>query len=216
MWPEPAPRDRNALGGNGTAPPPGSSAERSWHNAAVHITSPAACTNAVTAYGWRAIGMVAMLATLGACATRSPHVTAADNTAAWSNVLDLQPGTQVRIDLHPGGQVDGRVRTVTESGVDLTAITGRRSVNRADISRITTLHRRTAQKAKRGALVAGVLGTALSVLAADSPDFDFSALVAVGWITIGAGIGASDGYFDRDEVVVYSNPMPPRPPETRH
>ena len=76
-----------------------------------------------------------------------------------------------------------------------------RAVARADARRVITIRHRRAEKAGRGAIVGAVLGGALG-LVAETNRAVWSAILAAGWGAVGALIGAADGFFDCEEVVI--------------
>jgi uncharacterized membrane protein len=68
---------------------------------------------------------------------------------------------------------------------------------------LVLVQRRTGQKAKRGLIIGAIAGGLVGGLTAESNQGLWSALMAAGWGVIGAVIGASDGFSDRQETLVY-------------
>ena len=107
------------------------------------------------------------------------------------------------MELSGSGTVEGRLARADEHGLTLADGVAVRAVARGEVRRVITIRRRTAEKASRGAIIGAVLGGALG-LVAETDRAAWSAILAAGWFAVGAIIGASDGFFDREEVVIYT------------
>ena len=65
------------------------------------------------------------------------------------------------------------------------------------------VRRSTGQKAKRGLLIGAIAGGLVGALTTNSKQLPWAGFLAAGWGAIGAAIGASPGFFDREEALVY-------------
>ncbi len=151
------------------------------------------------------LGLAIALAT-AACATRSTRIDPtrlAGVGSDWATVVGLRTGVQVRVELSSSGRVEGRLARADEHGLTLAHGDAVRAVARADVRRVITVGHRKTEKAGRGAIIGGVLGGALG-LVAETNRAAWSAILAAGWGAVGALIGAADGFVDREEVVIYA------------
>lgn len=150
------------------------------------------------------LGLVVVLATT-ACSARSTRIAPAPlaGVGDWAAVVALRTGVRVRVELSGSGSVEGRLDRADEHGLTLSDGSALRAVARADARRVITVRHRTAEKARRGAIVGGVLGGALG-LVAETNRAAWSAILAAGWSAIGALIGASDGFSESEELVIYA------------
>ena len=78
-----------------------------------------------------------------------------------------------------------------------------RTVLRAGVQRLFVIERLTAMKAKRGWLVGTIAGGLVGGFLTKSNRVPWTLFMSAGWGAFGAGIGASDGFFDRKESLVY-------------
>ena len=141
---------------------------------------------------------------LSGCASRPPG--AMRGTADfhdWSVVMQLAPGSTVRVEETTRKDIAGRL--VRADGSELTIATGPspRTVLRADVQRLFVVERLTAMKAKRGWLVGTIAGGLVGGFLTKSNRVPWTLFMSAGWGAFGAGIGASDGFFDRKESLVY-------------
>lgn len=109
----------------------------------------------------------------------------------WDTVRALKPGTKVRIVLKSGGpKIDGRIDSVSETGVSVNA----RQLDRTNIRKVLKRVGRGRNIGVGAAIgAAGGAGTAGIMIAAEDPDFSYSIIVgafAALSALIGAGIGA--------------------------
>ncbi len=141
---------------------------------------------------------------LSGCASRPPG--AMRGTADfhdWSAVMQLAPGSTVRVEETTRKDITGRL--VRADGSEVTIATGPspRTVLQADVQRLFVVERLTAMKAKRGWLVGTIAGGLVGGFLTKSNRVPWTLLMSAGWGAFGAGIGASDGFFDRKESLVY-------------
>jgi hypothetical protein len=133
---------------------------------------------------------------LSGCASRPPG--AMRGTADfhdWSVVMQLATGSTVRVEETTRNAIAGRL--VRADGGEVTTATG------ADVQRLFVIERLTAMKAKRGWLVGTIAGGLVGGFLTKSNRVPWTLFMSAGWGAFGAGIGASDGFFDRKESLVY-------------
>jgi uncharacterized protein YcfJ len=147
--------------------------------------------------------LVAILSS-GGCAARS--ATALGNTSApddWFAVTRLAPGTVLRVEVSAGSATTGRLVSAQTNQVTISAGSSQRTFLRPEIRQVVLVQRRTGQKAKRGFIIGAIAGGLVGWLTTESNQLPWAAFLAAGWGAIGATIGASDGFFDREETLVY-------------
>lgn len=99
--------------------------------------------------------------------------------------------------------VDGHLVRADGGGVTIAARPSPQTILRASVQRLFLIERLTATKAKRGWLVGTVAGGLVGFVATKSNRVPWALFMSAGWGAFGAGIGASDGFFDRRESLVY-------------
>jgi hypothetical protein len=124
----------------------------------------------------------------------------------WPSVMRLERGSAVRVEDVAGADMVGTLVGVTSDGVTVSQRSGSQTVLRPSVQRISLRQRQTATKAWRGWLVGTIAGTVLGAIVPETNRLPWAVFMGVGWGAIGAGIGASDGYFDRRESLVYQAP----------
>lgn len=147
--------------------------------------------------------LVAILSS-GGCAARS--AAASGNASApddWSAVTRLAPGTTLRVEVSAGSSTTGRLVSAQTNQVTIWVGSLQRTFLRPEIRRVVLVQRRTGQKAKRGFIIGAIAGGLVGGLTTESNQVPWAAFLAAGWGAIGAAIGASDGFFDREETLVY-------------
>ncbi|MCI0659959.1 MAG: hypothetical protein L0220_02690 [Acidobacteria bacterium] len=115
-------------------------------------------------------------------------------TGDWTIVELLKKGEKLSVELKSGKNVNGKLASVSQTGLSISEGGKTTDLNRNDVSRIYQLVGRTRGKsALRGAAIGGAigLGSGLSIYLPARDDL-------VGWIApafgvIGAGIGAGVG-----------------------
>ena len=138
------------------------------------------------------------------CAARS--VVALRNAPAsddWSAVTRLATGTSLRVEVSAEPSTTGRLVSVQANQVTISSGSWQRTFLRPEIRRVVLVQRRTGEKAKRGLVIGAIAGALVGGLTTESNQGSWAAVMAAGWGAIGAVIGASDGFFDREETLVY-------------
>jgi len=138
------------------------------------------------------------------CAARS--VVALRNAPAsddWSAVTRLATGTSLRVEVSAEPSTTGRLVSVQGNQVTISSGSWQRTFLRPEIRRVVLVQRRTGEKAKRGLVIGAIAGALVGGLTTESNQGSWAAVMAAGWGAIGAVIGASDGFFDREETLVY-------------
>lgn len=121
----------------------------------------------------------------------------------WSAVAGLATGSAIRVEISAGPSTTGRLVSVQMNQVTILAGGSQQKFLRPEIHRVVLVQRRTGQKAKRGLMVGAIAGGLVGGLATKSNSVPWAAFLAAGWGAIGAAIGASDGFSDRKETLVY-------------
>jgi uncharacterized protein YcfJ len=138
------------------------------------------------------------------CAARSAvtlgNVSAPDD---WSAVTTLAIGSSLRIEVSAEPSTTGRLVSVQTNQVTISSGSSPRIFLRSEIRRIVLVQRRTGQKAKRGLFIGAIAGGIVGGLTTESNQGSWAAFMAAGWGAIGAALGASDAFFDREETLVY-------------
>ena len=138
------------------------------------------------------------------CAARS--AVALRNTPApddWSAVARLATGTALRVEASAQPSTTGRLVSVQTNQITISSGSSQRTFLQPEIRRVVLVQRRTGQKAKRGLIIGAVAGGLVGGLTTESNQGSWAAFMAAGWGAIGAVIGASEGFFDREETLVY-------------
>jgi uncharacterized protein YcfJ len=154
----------------------------------------------------RLLVLVGILGNLG-CAARSAGAGSPGTIPGlddWSAVTKLASESSLRIDVSGGLSTTGRFVSADDDQVTIRRGSAERIFLRPDIRRVVLVHRHTAEKAKRGLVIGALAGGLVGALGTESNRLPWAAFLAVGWGAIGAAIGASDGFSDREETVVYA------------
>jgi uncharacterized protein YcfJ len=138
------------------------------------------------------------------CAARSAvAVSSALAPDDWSAVTRLATGTALRVEVLAEPSTMGRLVSVQTDQVTISSRSSQRTFLRPEIRRVALVQRRTGEKAKRGLVIGAIAGGLVGGLTTESNRGSWAAFMAAGWGAIGAVIGASDGFFDREETLVY-------------
>jgi len=138
------------------------------------------------------------------CAARS--AVALGNAAAsddWSAVTRLATGSALRVEVSAEPSTTGRLVSAQTNQVTISTGSSQRTLLRPEIRRVILVQRRTGQRAKRGLIIGAIAGGLVGGLGTKSNQVPWAAFLAAGWGAIGATIGAADGFFDREETLVY-------------
>jgi hypothetical protein len=148
--------------------------------------------------------IIAVVLGSAGCAARST-ATVRDASAVddWSAVMTLTEGTALRLDLSTGSSTSGRLVSVKTTQITISTEGSNRTLLVPDIRRVAVVERRTRQKARRGFIIGAVAGGLFGRLGTQSNQGAWAVILAAGWGAIGAAIGASDGFFDHKEMLVY-------------
>jgi hypothetical protein len=148
------------------------------------------------------MAVFAVTLTASACALRSTSITS-DAGGNWAAVVALTEGTTVEIETVDGSVFAGRVAAADAEALTIADKGARMTLARLRIRQVAHVRRRTTEYAKRGLAIGAVAGGVVSLVTTVGPHAAFTAFMAATWGAIGAGIGASDGAFSRQDVVVY-------------
>lgn len=160
--------------------------------------------------GWLlvAAGMLLGTAVNAGCAARSSAATTPKslNVADWATVMQVQPGTSVKIYVRSGATIAGKVLTADPDYLTVED-RGRNVVfAKRDIRRVAVQQRETGRFARRGLAFGALAGALLGALTTESSRVPWALMLASGWGGVGAAIGAIDGSQERREVVIYLAP----------
>lgn len=154
-----------------------------------------------------------VLLTLWANANTAIAQQVSDAARAWETVKTLAPGESLRVRLKDGKNVEGRVRSVSDTLLVLTRGTGTNDLNRDSISKVYRLVRRSAGRSigKSAAMGAGIgfgISAGVGIAGgATTDDLEIAGLVGLlgGCGLIGAGIGSLVGavYVKPRRVLIY-------------
>jgi hypothetical protein len=158
---------------------------------------------AVIAFVW-ALTLMAMSS--AGCAARAAVLQKAPASDDWSAMAQVVTGNVLRVELAAGRGLAGRLLSLQTDQVTIMVEGSQHTVRRAEIRRVFLMQRRTGQKARRGLLIGAIAGGLVGGLGAKTNRFPWAAALAAGWGGFGAAIGASDGFFDRAETLVYVAP----------
>jgi hypothetical protein len=122
----------------------------------------------------------------------------------WAAVISLTTGSEIRVDLVSGQRGTGRFVSATADDIRVAWGGAERTLAQRTVRRVVLVGRReTGSYAKRGLLVGGVAGALVGAVAPDEGRLGWSIFTAGLWGALGAGIGATLGYLQRQETVVY-------------
>lgn len=121
----------------------------------------------------------------------------------WDAVQTLKAGTKVRIELKSGGpKVDGRVDSVSETGLSVNA----RQIERTNVRKVSKRVARGRNIGVGAAIgAAGGAGTAGVLIAGQDPDVSYAIIVGA-FVALGAIIGAGVGALVPQHKTVYQAP----------
>jgi hypothetical protein len=154
-----------------------------------------------------ALVLASIIASAG-CAAHRPSASAGQPSKVpasndWLAVTRLAEGASVHVDLQDGTSAAGRFVAADDSQVSVRLGGTEQTLPRPTVHRLATVHRNTKRKATRGLIIGGVAGGLLGALTAETNRAEWALFMAGGWAAIGAAIGASDGFADREVIVVY-------------
>jgi hypothetical protein len=152
-----------------------------------------------------ALMLVSIIASAGCAAHRASagQPSKVPTPSDWLAVTRLAEGASVRIDLQDGTSAAGRFVAADDSQLTVRLGGTEQALPRPTVHRLATVHRQTKRKATRGLIIGGVAGGLLGALTAETNRAEWALFMAGGWAAIGAAIGVSDGFTDREEIVVY-------------
>ena len=145
---------------------------------------------------------MAILGLAGCASLPSMGMRAGSESSDWSAVMRLGTGRSVRVEDTAHNVVAGQIVRADGDEITIAAGPSPRTVLRASVQRLFLVERLTATKAKRGWLIGTVAGGLVGAFA-KSNRVPWALFMSAGWGAFGAGIGASDGFFDRKESLVY-------------
>lgn len=125
----------------------------------------------------------------------------------WRGVEALPEGALLRVDLSDGTTISGRLVAVSLDELVLREDGATRHIPRSAVRRVIRLHRRTAEKARWGAVMGAALSVATSAAGRTRPTF--ALCIAPAWAAAGAVIGATDGVRDWRQALVYERGAAP-------
>ncbi len=150
---------------------------------------------------WLVVILVAQQSIIFAQKTSDPSI------GTWSDVQALQAGNELTIKLKDGKSINGRLRSVSDSGLSVSGGKGDTVVDREDLYRIYRQVPKTHDRAMAiGAAIGGGLGVASGVFSSDGAG-DLSqpaSIVLIG--AVFAGVGALIGWAvngGKKRVLVY-------------
>lgn len=146
---------------------------------------------------------MAILWLAGCASLPSTGMRAASEPNDWSVVMQLGTGSTVCVEDTARNVVAGHLVRADGGGITIAVGPSPQTILRASVQRLFLIERLTATKAKRGWLVGTVAGGLVGFVATKSNRVPWALFMSAGWGAFGAGIGASDGFFDRRESLVY-------------
>ena len=124
----------------------------------------------------------------------------------WTAVAALPPGALVRVESSSEAVQSGKFVGADSRKVTLT-VSGRAiDIPRASVRRLyRVLERKVGRSALRGLEIGAAAGATLGAVAAETNKGQISVLLALGWGTVGAVVGALSG-VRRDRLLMYEAP----------
>jgi len=133
--------------------------------------------------------------TLAAQETRATKATTAGND--WSRLNTVTAGSRLAVSLKNGKTVEGKLSSVTDTGLSLSVKDKPLEVKREDVLSVYQITKKSAAKATLIGLGVGA-GAGAGIGLAGSKDDGFAKIdhaVTAGLIVLGAGAGALTGYL---------------------
>jgi hypothetical protein len=122
----------------------------------------------------------------------------------WNAVTALAPGTRLRVELARGQTADGILKVVDDLQLTLER---KVPAPRAAVRKVKRLGLpRTREFAKWGLLIGAVTGASLAYATVERSKGAWALLQSVGWGSIGAAIGATEGAQSPRLTMVYRAP----------
>jgi hypothetical protein len=132
---------------------------------------------------------------------------AAQSQSDWQAVVALQPGVVLRVETFSRERLRGPLERVDSDHVTLASPKGAVDIPRGSVRRVIQVgNRHVGRYALRGLLIGAAAGGTWGATV-ETNKGKWSALMAVGWGTIGAVIGAVNG-LDREQYLWYDSPVP--------
>ena len=138
---------------------------------------------------------------------------ATQNIGDWSAVSSVPTGDRLVVKLKSGQTVEGKLNSVSDATLSLTAKGKPVDVRREDVSSVYHVIKKSATKATLIGLAAGAGAGAAIGLAGSASDNGFDKIdhaVTAGLTVVGAGAGAAIGYVigrqSRKRVLIYQAP----------
>jgi hypothetical protein len=136
------------------------------------------------------------------CVGLLPAMVAAQSSR-WAPVVALPSGVMVRVEDAGGAVRAGQFLRADDQHLTISVAGNALDVSRTSVRRLYRVSdRKVGRYAWRGFIIGATAGASLGAFAARTNKAQWSALMAVGWGTLGATIGAING-LDRDRVLVY-------------
>jgi hypothetical protein len=121
----------------------------------------------------------------------------------WTAVVALRSGASVRVDSFPGIVQSGQFLRADSDHLTMTVASRSVNIHRAEVWRVYRVsERHVGRFALRGLGIGAAGGATLGAVAAETNKAELSALMALGWGTVGAAIGAINGLHG-DRVLLY-------------
>jgi hypothetical protein len=137
------------------------------------------------------------------CARLLPMMLAAQSSSQWAPVVALPSGVLVRIEDSAGSVRAGQFLKADDQGLTITVAGRPVDISRTSVRRLYRISERKVRRyAWRGFIIGSAAGATLGAFAARTNKAQWSALMAIGWGTVGATIGAING-LDREPVLIF-------------
>lgn len=149
---------------------------------------------------WLMIGLLSLMA------MRPSRAQAIDSASGdgWQNVLALAVGAELEIQLRSGRTTRGRFASARPAEMTITAGGRSQTLGNDEIARVVSLGTHKGRHfAGRGFVIGAIAGGVWGSVATRSHRAAWSVMLAGGWGTIGAIIGAVDGAARRERTVVW-------------
>ena len=121
----------------------------------------------------------------------------------WTAVVALRSGASVRVESSAGTVQSGQFLRADSDHLTIAVASRLVDIRRAEVRRLYRIsERHVGRFAMRGLGIGAAGGATLGAFAAETNKAQWSALMALGWGTVGAAIGAING-LHRDRVLLY-------------
>ncbi len=147
--------------------------------------------------------MISRLVVIVGCWAGVLTIVVAAQPSDWTGVVALPSGVSVRVESSAGRVQSGRFVRADSDHLTITAAGRPVQIPRADVRRLYRIsERHVGRYAMLGLGIGAAAGATLGALAAETNKAPWSALMALGWGTVGATIGAVNG-LHHDRVLLY-------------